>query len=105
MNGRGEIASELRKIFADHLTATYVAKVREVRALSSQAALVRAGVGIVPPGKAALNPAGNAIQSVLVVAETGGIKVDLLQNTRATFQGQFPMSLAHGRSVHVYSVA
>ena len=65
MNGAAQIAAELRAIFASHQTATYVAKVREVRTLDSHAMLLRAVVGMAPPGKKELNPAVNAIQSVV----------------------------------------
>jgi uncharacterized protein (TIGR02246 family) len=50
MFGREEIASQLGQIFADHKTATYVAKVRSVKPLGSDAALLHAVVGMVPPG-------------------------------------------------------
>src|SRR5205085_6181958 len=65
MNGRPEIGSTLRAIFANHPTATYVAKVREVRALGPGVVLVRSVVGMVPPGKNELKPDVNAIQSVI----------------------------------------
>ena len=70
MNGRTEIASTLRTIFENHQTAAYIAKVREVRALGSGVVLIRAVVGMVPPGEKELNPATNAVQSVVTV-ETG----------------------------------
>lgn len=88
MNGRGQIASELRAIFANHSTAAYVAKVREVRQIDSQVALLRAVVGMVPSGKAELNPAVNAIQSLLLVLESGQPKIALLHNTPAAFHGR-----------------
>lgn len=45
MFGRDEVASQLGQIFADHKTATYVAKVRSVKRLGSDAALLHAVVG------------------------------------------------------------
>ncbi len=45
MNGRQEIVATLRGIFEHHRTATYVAKVREVRQLGADVVLVRAVVG------------------------------------------------------------
>src|SRR3954470_22946114 len=69
MNGRREIAAELGAVFANHQTARYVAKVREVRRLDdrpgSQCALLRAVAGMVAPGSSELNPAVNAIQSLV----------------------------------------
>ncbi|HSL69075.1 MAG TPA: SgcJ/EcaC family oxidoreductase [Longimicrobiales bacterium] len=58
-NGRSEIEAHLAPIFADHPTAAYVAKVREVRFLGSHIALLRAVAGMVPPGARELNPALN----------------------------------------------
>jgi len=51
MNSAAQVASELRAIFAHHQTASYVAKVREVRQLDSRTFLLRAVVGMAPPEK------------------------------------------------------
>jgi uncharacterized protein (TIGR02246 family) len=88
LDGREDLASSLRSIFADHVTATYVAKIREVRALGPGVTLVRAVVGMVPPGKTELNPATNAIQSIVVVDDGAEPRVALLQNTPAAFHGR-----------------
>lgn len=85
MNGRAEIAAALRAIFTDHPTAAYIAKVREVRPLDARYTLVRAVVGMVPPGKTELNPAANAIQSLVVILDHGQLKIALLHNTPAAF--------------------
>jgi len=52
MSGRTEIAATLQQIFAEHVTAPYVSKVRSVRGLSPEASVLRAIVGMVPPGQA-----------------------------------------------------
>jgi uncharacterized protein (TIGR02246 family) len=88
MNGRAEIASTLRSIFQNHPTASYVAKVREIRAIAPGVAIVRSVVGMVPPGKDELNPGVNAIQSLVVVEESPHMKIALLQNTPAAFHGR-----------------
>ena len=88
MNGRSQVASELRAIFANHPTASYVAKVRDVRQLDGRVALLRAVVGMIPPGQQDLNPAVNAIQSVIVVFDSGEPRVALLHNTPAAFHGR-----------------
>lgn len=88
MNGRSDIAATLRGIFADHQTATYVAKVREVRPLASGVSLLRAVVGMIPPGQRELNPAVNAVQSVVVILEAGEPRIVLLHNTPAAFHGR-----------------
>lgn len=88
MNGRDEIVSTLEAIFRDHPTASYVAKVRGVRPIRPGVALLRAVVGMVPPGQTELNPAVNAIQSVLFVEHDGEWQIALLHNTPAAFHGR-----------------
>lgn len=92
MNGRVEIASTLGGIFAHHQTARYVGKVREVRLLSSDTAILRAVVGMVPPGGADINPAVNAIQSLVAVRHSGQWQVALFHNTPAQFHGRPELS-------------
>jgi uncharacterized protein (TIGR02246 family) len=88
MNGRAEIGAALKDIFANHPTAAYVAKVREVRHLGAEMSLLRSAVGMVPPGKTELNPDVNAIQSVVFVEQGGLLKIALLHNTPAAFHGR-----------------
>jgi len=88
LNGRTDIASTLREIYGHHQTAAYVAEVREIRDLAPGVVLLRAVVGMVPPGKQELNPAVNAIQSVLLVARDSALKIALLHNTPAAFHGR-----------------
>lgn len=88
LNGREEIASTLRGIFENHQTAAYVAKVREVRELGPGVVLVRSVVGMVPPGKSEVNPAVNALQSLVVVGQGTDLRVALLHNTPAAFHGR-----------------
>jgi uncharacterized protein (TIGR02246 family) len=88
MNGRTEIALELRRIFASHPTAAYVARLREIRPLGSGVVLVRATVGMISPGKIALNPDVNAVQSVVFVSDGGEYRIALLHNTPAAFHGR-----------------
>ena len=88
MNGRLEIETELKQVFANHRTARYVWKVEEIRFLHSQIALLRAIVGMVPPGKTELNSATNAIQSLIAVKQNDLWKISLFQNTPAQFHGR-----------------
>ena len=88
MNGQAEIETTLAPIFADHPTARYVSIVQEVRILGPKVALLRAIVGMVPPGKSEINPATNAIQSVVAIQEREGWRVALFQNTPAQFHGR-----------------
>jgi uncharacterized protein (TIGR02246 family) len=88
MNGPSEIESTLRQIFGDHRTATYVGKIRGVRFLVPEVAVLRAVVGMVPPGQSDLNPAVNAIQSLVAVKKEGRWRITLFQNTPAQFHGR-----------------
>ena len=88
MDGSEEIAAELARIFADHETASYIAKVLQVRSLADGVAVLRAVVGMVPPGQQDINPAVNAVQSLVAVRENGGWRATLLQNTPAAFHGR-----------------
>ena len=65
-----------------------MSKVRSVRLLSLEVAILRAIVGMVPPGQSDLNPAVNAHQ-ILVAARREGIwRIALLQTTPAQFHGR-----------------
>ena len=90
MKGAPDIAEQLREIFAHHRTATYVAKVREVRALAPTVILLRAIAGMIPPGGTAVNPAVNAIQSLVLVSEgiSTALRIAHFQNTPAAFHGR-----------------
>jgi len=88
MNGRQEIETELKQVFANHRTARYVWKIEEIRFLDSQTAVLRSIVGMVPPGKIELNSAMNAIQSLIAIRQNGFWKISLFQNTPAQFHGR-----------------
>jgi uncharacterized protein (TIGR02246 family) len=88
MDGRSAIEAELSRIFADHTPATYVARVREVRALGTGASLLRAVAGMSPPGGDAIKPERNAIQSLVAVLDGGVPRIALFQNTPARFDGR-----------------
>lgn len=88
MNSRDEIESEIGRIFADHATATYVSKIREVRFLSPDIALLRAVAGMIPPGGKKINPAANAIQSLLAIKDMDRWQITHIHNTPAQFHGR-----------------
>ena len=88
MNGRAEIRSHLHQIFADHPTAAYIEKIREMRFLTPDVAVLRAVVGMVPPGQSNLNPAANAIQTIIAVKHEDQWRIALFQNTPAQFHGR-----------------
>jgi uncharacterized protein (TIGR02246 family) len=88
MNRRAEIATQISQIFADHPTSRYVGKIREVRPLAPDVAILRAVVGMVPPGQSDLNPDVNAIQSLVAARHNGRWLIALFQNTPAQFHGR-----------------
>lgn len=88
MNGRAAIEAELARVFADHETASYVAKIRAVVRVSRDGVLVHAVAGMVPRGASALNPATNAVQTIVAVREGEPLRIALLQNTPAAFHGR-----------------
>ena len=65
-----------------------MSKIREVRRIDSDAALLRAVVGMVPAGQTDLNPAVNAIQSLVAVRRGERWRIVLFQNTPAQFHGR-----------------
>lgn len=88
MAGRAEIASTLQQIFADHPTAPYVSKIRDVRLLNPDVALLRAVVGMVPQGQSDIEPALNALQTLVATKQDGQWRIALFQNTPAQFHGR-----------------
>lgn len=88
VNGRGEIEHHLREIFAHHKTATYVCKVRFVRALGESHALLEAVAGMVPPGGTDINPDVNAVQCLTASKTDGEWHIEHYQNTPAAFFGR-----------------
>ena len=88
MDGRAQIEAELSRIFKDHVTSAYVGKVREVRLLAANVAVLRAVVGMVPPGKSTINSATNAIQSLVATKQDDTWRIMLFQNTPAQFHGR-----------------
>ena len=88
MHERADIESTLNGIFAHHQTGQYVGIVREVRFLSDEIALLRAVSGIVPAGQSDLNPAANAIQSLVAALQDGQWRIVHYQNTPAQFHGR-----------------
>jgi uncharacterized protein (TIGR02246 family) len=83
--GRDEILSHLKPIFENHPTPPFVSKVKDIRLLGTDAAILRAIVGMVPPGKEDLDPALNAHQTLVTVKKDDKWRIVLFQNTPAQF--------------------
>ncbi len=88
LDGSAEIESVLSQIFANHPTAPYVAKVRSVRFLAPTVAILRAVADMVPPGQLDLNPAINAVQTLVAAKDADRWRIVLFQNTPAAFHGR-----------------
>jgi uncharacterized protein (TIGR02246 family) len=88
MIGQAAIGAELSRIFAEHMTATYVSIIRDVRFPIKDVAILRAVVGMRPHGQTELNPNVNAIQILTAVRRDHQWQIELFQNTPAQFHGR-----------------
>jgi len=88
VNGRAAIAAHLAPIFARHATPRYVAVVRGVRELPPATALLWAHAGLVPAGRSDIDPALNAVQTLIGERRDGKWRIELFQNTPAAFHGR-----------------
>ncbi len=88
LNGRQAIQIEMERIFQHHHPAAFVGIVRDVRQLTPDVELLQAVAGMVPPGHDDLNPAVNAVQSLVAVRRDGVWQLALFHNTPAAFHGR-----------------
>jgi len=89
VNGRTGIESEMGQIFGHHQTPPYFAKTREVRFLTPEVSLLRAAAGMIPPGKSDIDPALNAVQSLVATKVSDNEwRIALFQTTPAQFHGR-----------------
>jgi uncharacterized protein (TIGR02246 family) len=88
-NGAKEIEAHLTPIFADHSPGRFVAKVREVREMPPNAALLRAIAVIIPRGHDDISIDTLSIQTLVTSRdETGRWRIEMFQNTPAAFHGR-----------------
>jgi uncharacterized protein (TIGR02246 family) len=86
--GREEIFSHLDPIFKEHPTPPFVTKVKDVRFLGLDVAILRAIAGMVPPGQSDLDPKLNTHHTLVAVKNDGKWRIALFQNTPAQFHGR-----------------
>lgn len=86
--GAANIEAQVGSILADHTTARYVARVRDVRFLTPEVAVLRAIAGMVPPGQDDIQPAVNVVQTLVAVKRDGGWRIAVYQNTPAAYHGR-----------------
>ena len=63
-------------------------KIREVRFLTLEVAVLRAVAGMVSHGQSDLNPAVNTVQTLVAAKRDGQWRIALFQNTPAQFHGR-----------------
>lgn len=85
VNGQLEIGAHVSEVFSHHQTPRYIGIVREVRVIAPDVTLLRANSGLIPPDKKDIDPALNAVQSLVAVKKGGAWKIALFQNTPAQF--------------------
>ncbi|WP_174613011.1 SgcJ/EcaC family oxidoreductase [Virgibacillus ihumii] len=86
--GKQDILAHLAPIFESHPTAPFVTKIKGVRKLGTDTALLHAIAGMVPPGKSDIEPSVNAHQTLIAVKSGSEWRVELFQNTPAQFHGR-----------------
>lgn len=87
ISGQKTIFEHLHPIFESHPTPPYIYKLKSCKEVGGSI-LLRAIVGMVPPGKEELEPTLNAHQTLLVKEDKGEWKIILFQNTPAQFHGR-----------------
>jgi uncharacterized protein (TIGR02246 family) len=88
VDGQAEIAQHIGDVFRHHQTPLYTARVKRVRFLTPESAIVRGHVGMRTAPTLVINPALNAIQSLVAQWVDGAWRVALFQNTPAQFHGR-----------------
>jgi uncharacterized protein (TIGR02246 family) len=88
LSGPELISEEMRRLFSDHATGRYVAKIQGIRALGGDAALLRALAGMVPAGASDLEPKLNVVHTLITQRSDGRWRVVLFQNTPAQWHGR-----------------
>ncbi len=88
VNGAHAIAAHLAPIFAAQPTPAYVGLVEELRALSPGVVLLRAVSGLVPPAQDDIDPALNAIQTLVAARYANSWRIEMFHNTPAQFHGR-----------------
>jgi uncharacterized protein (TIGR02246 family) len=85
--GPKAVFEHLDPIFKSYPTPPFTYKIKACREVGT-AILLRSIVGMVPPGKTALEPSLNAHQTLLAKKVEGTWKIALFQNTPAQFHGR-----------------
>jgi uncharacterized protein (TIGR02246 family) len=87
-DGKKNIEEQLQNIFKEHKVNPYVYKIREVRFLNPDAAVLRAVVSMVNPEGTDIIPQVNAIQTLVASTQDEKWLIEIFQNTPAAFHGR-----------------
>ena len=87
-SGRLSIAADMRRMFAEHATPTFVGVVRSVRRLADGVVVLHAVAGMVPPGADGVDPSLHTVHALTAVEDAGRWKIALLQSTPARYGGR-----------------
>ena len=86
-SGRLTIAADMRRLFTERATPTFVGIVRSVRRLTEDVAVLHAVTGMIPPGTNALEPSLHTVHR-LVAVDDSRWKIAVLQSTPARYGGR-----------------
>lgn len=86
--GQEDVLAHVAHIFESHPTPPFITKIKGVRLLGSETALLHAIAGMVPPGESDIEPSVNAHQTLIAVRHDRQWQVELFQNTPAQFHGR-----------------
>jgi uncharacterized protein (TIGR02246 family) len=87
-NGQSEIESHLSQIFAHHPTPKFVGKIQSIRLPAFGMGIFLAVAGMVQHGQSDINPALNAIQTLVSTKQNGLWGIAVFQSTPAAFHGR-----------------
>ena len=87
-SGRLSIAADMRRLFTEHATPSFVGVVRSVRRLTEGVAVLHAVAGMVPPGADGVDPSLHTVHALTAVEDAGRWKIAVLQSTPARYGGR-----------------
>jgi uncharacterized protein (TIGR02246 family) len=88
-NGKREIEKRLSYIFANHATPKYVGKMRSIRFLNPEVAVLVAVGGLVEPDRNDIHKELNAVQTLVALKQgKEEWKIAIYQNTPAAYHGR-----------------
>jgi uncharacterized protein (TIGR02246 family) len=92
MDGPEAIEREVGKLFACHPTPAFVTKVKKVRFLYDETAIVDAITGMIPRGQTDIDPSLNSVHSMIATWHRGQWRIAHFQSTPAAFHGRPDLS-------------